>query len=173
MQIANFNTSAPINALSSALSLVIILLLMYYPLHLRTLKPKYTFLYIRKLLISGAVVLSIKDAIYAIGVISVCNLTAAILLFTYKMEKYRVETRFLAGCEIAQLLVQGCLSFFIMIGEGYSTDSKVLLCWVIVIFIVLLLLAYVVEASMQLVCYICLKREKDLKENWILNGQEE
>jgi hypothetical protein len=98
VQLANFSTSAPINALSSSLALITILLLIYYPLHFRTSKPKYTFLYIRKLLISGAVVLSIKDAIYAVGVISVCNLTAAILLLTYKLEKYKVETKFLAGC---------------------------------------------------------------------------
>lgn len=31
-----------------------------------------------------------------------------------------------------------------MIGEGYSTDSKVTLCWAIVIGMVLLLLAYFV-----------------------------
>ena len=29
--------------------------------------------------------LSVRDAIYAVGVISVCNLTAAILIMTYKM----------------------------------------------------------------------------------------
>ena len=90
IQLANFNTSATINTISSALALITLLLLIYYPIHLLKDKPKFTFLYIRKLLISGAVVLSIKDAIYAVGVISVCNLTAALLLFTYKLEKYKV-----------------------------------------------------------------------------------
>jgi len=30
-------------------------------------------------------VLSIEDAIYAVGIIFVCNLTAAILILTYKL----------------------------------------------------------------------------------------
>ena len=38
--------------------------------------------------------------------------------------------------------MQGCLSFFIMIGEGYSTESKVTLCWAIIIGMVLILVAY-------------------------------
>ena len=63
--------------------------MLFYAISLRNDKPKYTFLYIRKMLISGAIVLSLKDAIYAIGIISVCNLTAAILIMTYKLEKYR------------------------------------------------------------------------------------
>lgn len=79
-----------INTISSVLALFSLIALIYYPISLRHDKPKYTFLYIRKLLISGAVVLSVQDAIYAVGVISVCNLTAAILIMTYKMEKYRV-----------------------------------------------------------------------------------
>ena len=89
VQLANFNTSAGINTTSSVLAMLVLIGLLCYPISLKTDKPKYTFLYFRKLLISGAVVLSIKDAIYAIGVISVCNLTAAILILTYKMEKYR------------------------------------------------------------------------------------
>lgn len=59
--------------------------MVYYAISLRVEKPKYTFLYMRKLLISGAVVLSLRDAIYAIGIISVCNLTAAVLILTYKL----------------------------------------------------------------------------------------
>jgi hypothetical protein len=174
VQLAHFSTAPTINLLSSLLALFVLLGLLYYPLHLRADKPKYTFLYVRKLLISGAVVLSVKDAIYAVGVISVCNLTAAILIMTYKLEKYRVESRFLVGCEVAQLLVQGMLSFFIMIGEGYSTDSKVTLCTVIVVGILLILLAYLFEAALQLVCFIALKcKGIELRESWVLNQQEE
>ena len=98
VQLANFNTSTTINLLASVLALLTLIPLIYFPLSFRNDKPKYTFLYIRKLLISGAVVLSLKDAIYAIGIISVCNLTAAVLIMTYKLEKYRYESRFLAGC---------------------------------------------------------------------------
>lgn len=98
VQLANFNTSSSINTLASLLSILTIILLIYYAISLRNEKPKYTFLYIRKILISGAVVLSLRDAIYAIGIISVCNLTAAVLILTYKLEKYRYESKFLAGC---------------------------------------------------------------------------
>ena len=90
VQLSNFNTSAGINTISSVLCIFSLIGLLYYPFTLKDEKPKYTFLYLRKFLISGAVVLSIQDAIYAIGVISVCNLTAAILILTYKMEKYRI-----------------------------------------------------------------------------------
>ena len=98
VQLANFNTTDGLNILSSVLTIPVLLLMLYFAVSLRHDKPKYTFLYIRKLLISGAVVLSLKDAIYAIGIISVCNLTAAVLIMTYKLEKYRYETRFLASC---------------------------------------------------------------------------
>ena len=61
-----------------------------------------------------------------------------------------------------------------MIGEGYSTNSKVKLCFVVVIGLLLILVAYFVESIMQIVCYICLKaRDVDLKENWITNLQED
>ena len=58
----------------------------------------------------------------------------------------------------------GMLSFFIMIGEGNSTSSKVTLCFIIVICMALLLLTYVVESSIQLVCFVCYKaRDADLR----------
>ena len=86
---ANFDTSEGINTISCALALIVLISLVCYPITLRETKPKYTFLYARKLLISAAVVLSLKDAIYAVGIISVCNFTTAILIMTYKLEKYR------------------------------------------------------------------------------------
>jgi len=88
-QIASFDTSDSLNMMASFLSVVVLPFLIYYPISLRNSKPKYTFLLLRKLLISGAVVLSIQDAVYAIGIILVCNLTATILILTYKLEKYR------------------------------------------------------------------------------------
>ena len=58
----------------------------------------------------------------------------------------------------------GMLSFFIMIGEGNATNEKVTLCYVIIIFMVLILCTYLVESVMQVVCYICLKaRDADLR----------
>jgi hypothetical protein len=174
VQLANFSTSSLLNALSSVMALVALLCLIFYPFTLREDKPKYTFLYLRKLLIGGAVVLSLKDAIYAIGIISVCNLTTAILILTYKLEKYRSESRFLAGCELGQLVLQACLSFFIMIGEGNSTDAKTSICSFILIGTVILLFVYLAEAAMQLVCYSWLKcKGIELRENWVLNQQEE
>lgn len=174
VQLANFSTASTLSLLSSLLSLLVLLLLFYYAVSLREDKPKYTFLYLRKMLISGAVVLSLKDAIYAIGIMSVCNLTAAVLILTYKLEKYRYQSRFLAGCEVGQLLLQCCLSFFIMVGEGNATHAKVALCSFIAIGFLLLLLAYLAEAGFELVCYLWLHcRATDLRENWVLNQQEE
>ena len=59
LQLVNFNTTTSINALSSALAIITVPVLLFIPLTYRKLKPKYTFLYIRKLLISSAVVLSL------------------------------------------------------------------------------------------------------------------
>jgi len=134
-------------------------LLICYPITLREDKPKYTFLYARKLLISGAVVLSLKDAIYAVGIISVCNFTTAILIITYKLEKYQYETRFLAGCEIAQLVAQVLISFFIIIGEGNHTSSKLTLCKIIIALIVIIMFCYLIEAGTQLFFYFYLKHK--------------
>lgn len=89
LQLTNFDGSEPVNAAAGAAAAVVVVLLVFYPLYIRENKPKYTFLMLRKLLISGAVVLSLRDAIYAIGIMSVCNFTAVVLLYTYKLEKYR------------------------------------------------------------------------------------
>lgn len=88
-QLADFSTSSPIDILSGLLAITALILCLLFAGSLRNDKPKYTFLMSRKLLIAGAVVLSIQDAIYAVGIISVCNLTAALLITTYKTEKYR------------------------------------------------------------------------------------
>ena len=80
----------------------------------------------------------------------------------------------MAGCEIAQLVVQAMLSFFIMIGEGNSTSSKVTLCYAIIFCMLIILVTYVVESGIQAVCYVCLKaRDADLREKWMLNNQED
>ena len=61
-----------------------------------------------------------------------------------------------------------------MIGEGYSTSSKVSLCYAIIIGIALILTAYLVESSVQVICFICSKgRDADLREKWMLNNQED
>lgn len=83
-QISDYQTSPSINLISCALAIIIIPFLVFYPFTLRNFKPKYTFLYLRKLLIGGAVVLSTQDSIYAVGIISVCNVCTALLLITYK-----------------------------------------------------------------------------------------
>jgi hypothetical protein len=145
-QLADFQTTSTVNLLSCALAIIVLPFLVIYPLTLRTTKPKYTFLYLRKLLISGAVVLSTQDSIYAVGIISVCNVSTALLLLTYKMEKYRWETRFLATGEMLQLFTLVCLSFFIMIGEGNQTTAKVGLCWIIVGSAIAILGIYIIES---------------------------
>ncbi len=95
-QISDFKLSPAINLISCVLSVLVLPLLVFYPFTLKNTKPKYTFLYLRKLLIGGAVVLSTQDSIYAVGIISVCNVCTALLLLTYKQERYRIETRILA-----------------------------------------------------------------------------
>lgn len=145
-------------------------LLLIYPLSLKATKPKYTFLYLRKLLISGAVVLSTQDSIYAVGIISVCNVAAALLLLTHKLEKYRWETRFLASTELLQLFTLVCLSFFIMIGEGNQTTPKISLCWIIIISAILLLSLYLVHACFRIFIAIYnWKTKTDFCEGWALN----
>ena len=148
LQLANFNTSDGLNALSSALAVICIPLLLLVPFAYRTLKPKYTFLYIRKLLISAAVVLSLEDPVYAIGIVSVCNLTAALLLLSYKLEIYRIETRLLASGELLQCVVFTTLSFLLMIGEGNQTDAKVTLAYAILYILIALLALYLAHAAM-------------------------
>jgi hypothetical protein len=132
-------------------------MLLAYPYYLKNDKPKYTFLYARKLMISAAIILSLQNAIYAIGIISVCNLTAAILILTHKKEKYRWETRFLAVCELLQLFIQVCFSFFIMIGEGNRTSVKVLLGWMIIFSILIVLSIYLCQTIFHWVIEICIK----------------
>jgi hypothetical protein len=103
----------------------------------------------RKLLISGAVVLSTQDSIYAVGIISVCNVATALLMLTHKIDKYRWETRFLATGEMLQLFTLVCLSFFIMIGEGNQTENKVTLCWIIIGSAVSILVIYILHACFE------------------------
>lgn len=88
-QLTSFSLEDTINSIAGILAIVVLPFLIYLPISLRSIEPKYTFLYLRKLLICGAVVLSLKDAIYAVGIISVCNITAFILILTYKLERYR------------------------------------------------------------------------------------
>ena len=95
-QIADFELTPTINLVSCVLAIITLPFLAFYPFTLKNTKPKYTFLYLRKLLIGGAVVLSTQDSIYAVGIISVCNVCTALLLLTYKTERYRIETRLLA-----------------------------------------------------------------------------
>lgn len=83
-QLSDFRSNPSINLISCILTIIVLPFLVIYPITLRNFKPKYTFLYYRKFLISGAVVLSTQDSIYAVGIISVCNVCTALLLLTYK-----------------------------------------------------------------------------------------
>lgn len=73
-----------------------------------------------------------------------------------------------------QLLGMGCLSFFIMLGEGNSTSTKELLCWVITGLMITVLALYLLHAMMEFVIYAYQARKKvDLRENWVLNQRED
>jgi hypothetical protein len=63
--------------------------------------------------------------------------------------------------------LQIALSFFIIIGEGNSTQGKLTLCSLIIAIIVIILLLYLLEAVSQLVFYVNAKvKEVDLREGW-------
>lgn len=52
-------------------------------------KPKYTFLYLRKILVASSLILGLNYPIYCIGVLSVTNITAVLLILSYKLEKWK------------------------------------------------------------------------------------
>lgn len=80
----------------------------------------------------------------------------------------------LALLELLQLFVMIALCFFIIIGEGNSTSSKLTLCSIIIYLIVIILVLYLLEAVSQLVFWIYFKTKgEDLRVDWTLNSSLE
>lgn len=95
-----------------------------YPFSLAKDKPRYTFLYIRKIVVALSLILSVNYPAYCIGVLSVTNITAILLIHSYKLEKWRLEMQFNALGEGLQLILMILYAVFIMIGEGNQTSFK-------------------------------------------------
>ena len=85
-----FDFSSPVDLIASILAIFLIFLLPIFALSLLKNHSEFTLLYARKFLIAAIVVISRDSPIYIVGVISVCNLTAGILMLAYKLEKWRV-----------------------------------------------------------------------------------
>lgn len=169
-QLTAFTTNSTINLASSLLAIAALLFLLIYAVKAGLQEHKYWFLYGRKTLIAGAIVISMKNAIYGIGIISVCNFTAAILILTHKIEQYRVETWFHAACELIQLLILVVLSLLIMAGEGRFTTIKLGIAWLIVTAVIALLFVYLAHASLEAALYYCLHfKGVDYRSEWVSN----
>ena len=118
-QLNNFDVSSDsTNMFSSLLSILTLFMVIIYPFSLLKVKPKFIFLYARKLVVAASLILSVNYPAYCVGVLSVCNITALLLILAYKMEKWNVEMKFNAIGEGLQLLLMIGFAIFIMIGEG-------------------------------------------------------
>ena len=79
-QLWALNFSYTMDMVASALAILLVLLMPIYTIVLIKDHTKFSFLYARKILITLSIILSTENPIYVIGVISVCNLTAGILI---------------------------------------------------------------------------------------------
>jgi len=79
--------SGSINLVSSLLSVITFIgVVLFGPiLMVWHQKPSFTFLYARKAVIAGSLILSVNYPAYSIGVLAVCNVTALLLILTYKL----------------------------------------------------------------------------------------
>lgn len=140
-----------------------------YPFTLVKTKPKFTFLYARKLVTCLSLILSVNYPAYVIGVLSVCAVTAAVLIYAYKLEKWKVETVVNVIGELMQLVMMVGFAIFVMIGEGYQTGFKQYFGYVLIFAILGILIFYLLFQMFLFVLWlikvIC---KKDLIEQWIL-----
>ncbi len=69
-------------------------MILFHPYAMVKDKPRFTFLYVRKVVVALSLILSVNYPAYCIGVLSVCNITAILLIHAYKVEKWKVEMQF-------------------------------------------------------------------------------
>lgn len=60
-------------------------MLTFYPFWFKDDKPKFTFLYLRKILVASSLILAVNYPIYCVSVLSVTNITAVLLILSYKL----------------------------------------------------------------------------------------
>ena len=93
VQLSNIDTNTTVNTMAFVLAVLMMFLIVFYPFAFVKDKPKFTFLYARKMLTALSLMLSVNYPAYCIGVLSVCNITAFLLIPAYKLERWKVETR--------------------------------------------------------------------------------
>lgn len=129
-----------------ALALAIISLLgltLAFPIIMfKSEKPKYSFLMVRKIVLALALVLSVENPTYMIGVTAVISLTTALLVNAYSLEKWAPETKFIVSLELLQFLAIVMLAIFAMVGEGNHTSVRVKIGWGIIFLLALILILY-------------------------------
>lgn len=84
-QLANIDTNDSVNVMAFVLAVLMIFGIFIYPFVVMSDKPKFTFLYARKVVTALSVMLSVNYPAYCIGVLSVCNITALLLIPAYKL----------------------------------------------------------------------------------------
>lgn len=84
-QISNVNTDSSVNLLAFVLAILMLFLILFYPFAFVKDKPKFTFLYARKAVVALSVILSVNYPAYCIGLLSVCSITASVLIMSYKL----------------------------------------------------------------------------------------
>lgn len=91
------------------------------------------------------------------------------LIYAYKLEKWKVETVVNVIGELMQLVMMVGFAIFVMIGEGYQTGFKAGFGYVLVFVVIAILLFYLLFQMFLFVLWlikvIC---KKDLIEQWIL-----
>lgn len=122
---------------------------------------------IRKAVLSLALVLSVENPTYMIGVTAVVLLMTSLLVGAYKIEKWVPENRFIIGMQILEFLLMVMLAIFAMIGDGKSTNSRVKISWGIIFLCLLIWFLYVGFGIFELVLWSCKRfRGVDYKEEW-------
>lgn len=167
-----FEQGSPEDVAGSVLAILLTVGLVLYPIFVwKGNKEKYTFLMVRKLVLSLVLVFTTKDPTYMIGVTAVMALVSAILVGAYSVEKWKVETKFNSAMEVVQFFIFIMLAVFTIIGDGSSTMGRVVVSWIIVIVIICALFAYLLFSILIFVLWGCKTfRSVDYIEKW--NAEE-
>lgn len=86
LSVLKFSSESITDLIASVLSIVTLISLLLYPIFIfKGNKPKYAFLMIRKLILGLALVLSVENSTYMIGVTAVISIMSGILVGAYGM----------------------------------------------------------------------------------------
>lgn len=156
MACLKFDASSTADLAASIISFFLLAGLLLYPwITYSENKPKYTFLMLRKLVLALVNVLSVENPTYMIGVGAVMSIMSGILVGTYGMEKWRMETKLNAGLEIVQALLMIVFAIFAIVGEGSNTNFRVYLSWAIILVMIGICLTHLIFSIFCLVLWGC------------------